>query len=155
MGKKLWRPITKPDVVLKDKRYSWETKAVPEGYYQIRLQADDSLDNDPKDVLTDEFVSVPVLVDGHQPAVARLVHRKARVKGATEDGFSPISGIEFTVDGGPWTPVICKDGLYDEKREEFDFSLPDGLAPGPHAVAVRAYDRSGNMGTAEIHIETK
>jgi len=33
--------------------------------------------------------------------------------------------------------------------------LPAHLAKGPHAVAVRAYDRAGNMGAAELHIETK
>jgi hypothetical protein len=142
VGEKVWRPITKDDEVLQATRYTWKTESVPEGRYQIRLLADDSPDNDVRDALSDEYVSVPILVDNHQPEVKKLSFGKRLVSGAAKDGFS-------------WTPIFSKDGVYDEKEEDFDFALPKELKPGPHAVAVRAYDRAGNMGAQEIHIDLK
>ncbi len=155
VGEKLWRRITKKDKVLKDTRYTWDTDTVPEGRYQLRLTADDSPDNDAREVLEDEFISVPILVDNHQPTVKGLGFRKGTVRGSAADSFSAISGLEFAVDNGPWMPVFVKDGIFDEKEEDFEFVLPKDLEPGPHAVAVRAFDRTANMGTAEIHIVLK
>jgi hypothetical protein len=153
VGEDLWRPITGENELLTRSRYDWETETVPEGRYQIRLTADDSPSNDPGEVLSDELISVPVLVDNHQPRVERLRRRGDRLLGVAADGFSAISALEMSLDGGPWLPIFCKDGIFDETEEEFEIELPAGLAPGPHAVAVRAYDRAGNAGTAEIHIE--
>jgi hypothetical protein len=149
----LWRPILRDDDVLKKKKYSWNTESVPEGWYQVRITADDSPDNDKREVLSDEFVSVPVLVDNHQPSVSRLKFAKGRISGSGADSFSEIVGIEYSVDAQPWMPVFCDDGVFDESKEEFDFELDGSLGAGPHAVAVRVFDRAGNMGSDEIHIQ--
>jgi hypothetical protein len=155
VGQKVWRPILRDDEVLTRTRYEWDTESVPEGRYQVRLVADDSPSNDPAEVLTDEYLSVPVLVDNHQPRVQGLKLAKGKISGRAEDSFSAISALEFSVDAGPWMPVGCSDGLFDETVEEFAFEPPDGLAKGPHAIAVRAFDRAGNMGSAEIHVDLK
>ncbi|MCP4199759.1 MAG: hypothetical protein GY762_21650 [Proteobacteria bacterium] len=153
MGQDLWRPITERNEVVTKKEYKWDTDSIPEGRYQIKLFADDSPDNDPQYVLTDEYLSVPVLVDNHQPKVKQLSYKKQWVSGVAVDGFSEISGVEFQVDTGMWTPVFPKDGVFDELEEEFEFALPAEIDAGPHAVGVRAFDRAGNMGTGEILIE--
>jgi len=155
VGKKVWRPILRDDEVLTSKRYEWDTESVPEGRYEVKLRADDSPSNDPGEVLSDEYLSVPVLVDNHQPQVTSLKFAKGKVVGQAVDGFSAISALEFSVDGGPWMPIFCTDGLFDEVAEEFVFPAPGGLDSGPHAIAVRAYDRAGNMGAAEIHVDLK
>ncbi|MFO8074309.1 MAG: hypothetical protein R6V85_20800 [Polyangia bacterium] len=155
VGEDLWRPIIDEDYLLTRSRYDWKTETVPEGRYQIRLTADDSPSNDPSAVLSDELISVPVLVDNHQPRVKELRRRGDEIQGVAEDGFSAISALEMSLDGGPWLPLFCKDGIFDEAEEEFEIELPAELEAGPHAVAVRAYDRAGNAGTAEIHIEVE
>jgi hypothetical protein len=155
VGQKVWRPILRDDEVLKSTRYEWETESVPEGRYQIKLVADDSPSNDPSSVLKDERLSIPVLVDNHQPRVTGLKLAKGKVVGKAEDSFSAISALEVSVDAGPWMPVFSSDGLFDEPTEEFSFAPPEGLESGPHAIAVRAYDRAGNVGTAEIHVDVK
>jgi len=155
VGEKVWRPILRDDQVLTRTRYEWDTESVPEGRYEIKLKADDSPSNDPAEVLSDEYVSVPVLVDNHQPRVAGLKLAGGKVSGKAEDSFSAISKLEFSVDGGPWVPIFSTDGLFDEATEEFAFPLPDGLASGPHAIAVRAFDRAANMGSAELHFDIK
>lgn len=154
-SEKVWRPILREDEVLTRTRYEWNTESVPEGRYQIKLIADDSPSNDPTEVLADEFLSVPVLVDNHQPRVSGLKFAKGQIAGRAEDSFSAISALEFSVDGGPWMPIFSADGLFDETEEEFSFAPPGHLASGPHAIAVRAFDRTGNMGSAEIHLDVK
>ena len=152
VGEKLWRPITRDDTVLESKHYTWKTGAVPEGWYQIRLVADDSPVNSPKEVLAHEYISVPVLVDNHQPLVQQLAYKRGEVGGVAKDAFSFIGAVEFSVDNGPWMPAAPRDGVYDEREEAFSFELPKEIERGPHAVAVRAFDRGGNIGVAEIHI---
>jgi hypothetical protein len=155
VGEKLWRPILREDEVLTKPKYTWETETVPEGRYEVKLVADDSPSNDPRDVLSDERISVPVLIDNHQPSVVGLAVRKGEVRGKAVDGFSAIAALEMSVDGEPWWPIRSDDGMFDALEESFAIPLPADLAPGPHAVAVRAYDRAGNSGTAEIHFESK
>lgn len=153
LGERVWRPITREDEIYRSKRYNWDTQTVPEGWYQIRLQADDSPANDARDVMSDEYISVPVLIDNHQPVVKGLKFEGGAIRGVAEDSCSPISGLEYAVDAGPWMPVFCEDEIFDETKETFKFSLPKELESGPHAVAVRAVDRAGNRGVAEIHID--
>jgi hypothetical protein len=150
VGEKLWRPMLKPDEVLGVTRYTWDTTSIPEGNYQIKLIADDSISNDPRAVTEDTYVSVPVLIDNHQPKLRNLTVKKGRIHGVAEDGFSKIGAVELSVDNGPWIPLAPKDGLYDEKAETFDAPLPEDIDAGPHAAAVRTYDRRGNMGVGEV-----
>jgi hypothetical protein len=153
VGRDLWRPVTRGDEVLTKTRYDWDTGSVPEGRYQLRLVADDSPSNDPEDSLSDEWISEPLIVDNQPPAVRGLAYRQGEVSGRAEDGFSAISWIEVSVDGGPWLPLFPADGVLDGTREEFGAKLPEALGAGPHALTVRAWDRAGNVGTAEVHVD--
>jgi hypothetical protein len=153
LGKSLWRPILREDDVLTVNRLAWNTASVPEGRYQIRVRADDSPDNDAEQVLHDELISVPVLVDNHQPMVKGLAFKGGVVVGVAKDNFSAIAAVEFAVDTGPWIPSEAADGLFDETEEAFELTFEKDIEPGPHAVGVRVYDRAGNMGTAEIHVD--
>lgn len=155
IGQTVWRPILRDDKVLRLKSYTWKTSSVPEGRYQIRLVTDDSPSNDPRDTLSDETISTPVIIDNHQPTVQKLSYRKNTLSGIAVDSFSHIAAIEFSIDNGPWIPVFSNDGIFDERTEPFAFPLPSDLEKGPHDVAVRALDRGGNIGIAEIHITKK
>ena len=155
VGTKLWRPILREDQVLETPRYTWNTTSVPEGTYQLKLTAEDSIQNDPRDVLLDTFVSVPIVVDNNPPEIRNLSIKKGRIAGSAEDSYSKIGAVEMAIDNGPWIPISPKDGLYDESQESFDLPLPKTGVPGPHAAAVRAYDRRGNMGIFEVHFEER
>ena len=155
MGEKLWRPMFREDQVLTALRFTWKTDAVPEGFYQIKLTADDSRANADRDVTEDTYVSPPVLVDNQPPTIRKLRIQNGTVSGIAADSFSDIGAIEYSADNGPWSPVMCLDRIFDEPEEAFSFSLPSDLGPGPHAIAVRAYDRGGNTGVGELLIELK
>ena len=94
-------------------------------------------------------------MDNHQPSVNGLALRKDTVSGIAKDTFSAIGAVDYSVDNTPWIPVSPTDRIFDETEEAFSFDLPTGLSKGPHALAVRAYDRGGNMGIAELNFTVK
>ena len=155
MDDTLWRPITKDDEIVTQTKYSWDTASVPAGRYIVKLVADDSLQNDPRDVLSDEQLSAPVLVDNRPPEVTKLSFSGGKLKGQAKDGFSPLAGLEYSIDSGSWMPLMPTDGLFDEQQESFELTVPQGLSKRPHAISVRATDQLGNVGSKEIHFQTK
>jgi hypothetical protein len=70
------------------------------------------------------------------------------------DATSSIDRAQYSVDGGDWIIVMPKNGISDapEERYEFSISLPGSTARGEHTVAVRAYDRFENVGSAKTTI---
>ncbi len=70
--------------------------------------------------------------------------------GVARDSFSPISELAYSVDGGDWQPFSPRDGIFDDPVEEFRVTLPPGLQPGTHSLAVRAVDAADNVGAAQI-----
>ena len=155
VGTRLWRPVLKEDHVLESTRYTWDTTSIPEGTYQIKLTAEDSIQNDPREVLSDTYVSVPIDIDNNPPTIRNLAIKNGKISGSAADGYSKIGAVELSIDNGPWIPIYPEDGLYDEKTEPFALPLPKTGTTGPHAAAVRTFDRRGNMGISEILFEEK
>jgi hypothetical protein len=61
--------------------------------------------------------------------------------------------MEYSIDGGDWQILAAADGICDDVVESFSIKLPS-LAPGPHAVAVRAWDSADNVGAASISVRS-
>jgi hypothetical protein len=56
-----------------------------------------------------------------------------------------ITGVELSVDGGPWQPAqLAAEPSVDSWRM---WRLPLTLAPGAHQLRVRAVDRTGAVQT--------
>ncbi|MBN2529959.1 MAG: hypothetical protein JXR76_26450 [Deltaproteobacteria bacterium] len=152
---KLWIPIFKEDERYTKTRYTFNTDTVPEGRYHFKLTAEDSIENPLSDVLADEDISVPVDIDNHPPVISRLSMSPAThaIEGEASDSYSPISALDYAVDGGIWLPVAAADGMLDETTETFKFEIVPPLSKGGHVIAVRAIDRNGNYSVREIHTE--
>jgi len=76
-----------------------------------------------------------------------------RLRAEVVDGLGPIARVEVAIDGRlDWRPLAAADGIFDTADEAIDADisllLPPG--PGPHVVAVRAYDAAGNFAVREI-----
>lgn len=152
-NKSLWISIFREDYRFSSTRFTWPTSTIPEGRYHFKLTADDSMSNGAQDVLSDEYISVPVNIDNHPPVIKDLTFKKGMVRGTAQDSFSSIVAIYYSVDGGIWLPVAAKDDLFDNRKESFEFPVLPPLEPGGHMVTVRAYDRNGNFVVKEIHME--
>jgi outer membrane protein assembly factor BamB len=146
---------------LEQKFYSWDSTAMPDGAYYLKIVATDAASNSPGLALTTERESERFVVDNTPPVVDEL---KAEVGGATKtatvrfvarDATSSIERAQYSVDGGDWVIVMPKNGISDapEERYEFSVSLPGGgAARSEHIIAVRAYDRFENVGSAKTAI---
>ncbi len=65
---------------------------------------------------------------------------------------SSIEKAQYSVDGGDWILVRPASGISDYKTESYSFTVR-GLSPGEHTIAVRAFDRFENVGSAKTTIQ--
>jgi outer membrane protein assembly factor BamB len=147
----VWRPLGGPDPLTKTD-FDWNTEGLPDGTYVVRLSASDDRAQPRERSLDTSFTSAPILVDNRKPEVVGLVARYPFVSGRARDDQSPLTALEFAVDGGDWQQLSPADGIADDLVEGFTLKLPS-LAPGPHAVTVRAWDSADNVGSAALTVK--
>ena len=153
-GEKNWK-------LLKDKVetrfYSWDTTAMPDGAYILKIVASDSPSNPPDEALSAERESDRFEVANTPPVIENLrvedgspdVHIRLEARSAA----ALIARAESSVDGRDWQIVFPAGRLSDAARESYDFTLP-ALPPGEHTVAVRVYDHFENAATAKVTFTT-
>ena len=148
---------------LEQRFYSWDTTSMPDGAYYLKIVASDAPSNPPAEALTAERESERFEVDNTPPTITKLEGHPAGTsaegaQGTYEFEFTashPTSSIEraqYSVDGGEWILVVPASGISDYKAESYAFTVR-GLRAGEHTVAVRAYDRFENVGTAKTTVE--
>jgi sugar lactone lactonase YvrE len=145
------RPVLKESEILTRTNYDWSTDGVPDGYYRVRIEASDELDNPPHAVLHDATDSEPFLIDNHPPHVDALKFAGGHLTGVARDDQGPVTKLEFAIDGQDWRPFYPKDDLFDTREEAFDLELKE-LGVGPHVIAVRCKDSRNNVGSAEVWV---
>ncbi len=148
----LWREMLREHEMLTATEHTWNTSAIPDGYYVIQVEASDELGNPLGLSLRSTFESEPILVDNHAPSIERLVASGARITGRAVDALGPIARLEYAVDGGEWELFFPEDDLLDTREESFVIDMSARPA-GARLVAVRATDAAGNVGAAEIEVQ--
>ena len=145
---------------LDQKFYSWDTTTLPDGAYYLKIVATDSPSNPPDLAKKTERESDRFLVDNTPPVIEGLKatwsllqsgpNKVERVSAqfTARDAASTIERTQYSVDGGEWTLVAPTGGISDAPEERYGFTL-SGLSPGEHTIAVRAYDRFDNVGSAK------
>jgi hypothetical protein len=101
-----------------------------------------------------QLISEPILIDNRKPQVLGLSARYPFMSGRGRDEQSPITAIEYAIDGGEWRVLAPTDGICDDLVESFSLRLPT-LTPGPHAVTVRVWDSADNVGAAGMTVRAK
>jgi len=142
---------------LDQKFYSWDTTTLPDGAYYLKIAATDAPSNPPALALKTERESERFEVDNTPPVVEDLKVGPASGKMSgghpasftARDASSSIERAQYSLDGGDWVLVTPTTGISDALVEHYDLGLP-ALPPGEHTIAVRAYDRFENVGSAKI-----
>lgn len=150
-GQATWRDALKDGEVLTKAELEWDTSALPEGLYRLRVEASDELANTAGDATRHARDSEPFVVDNTPPTVPTLTLAGRRLQLRAVDGTSAIARVELAVDGRTdFRPVPAADGVYDEPEERVDADVAALVPPGSHLVAVRVFDAAGNMVVRDV-----
>jgi hypothetical protein len=148
-GEPDWRDVPTGTEPLTATSFDWNTEALPDGYYRLRLTASDRRSN-PRDVaLEDRFTTPPFVIDNQKPQLVGVAVNYPTVSGKAVDSMSRIGELAWQIDGGEWSPAYPQDGIFDDRTEAFTIKLPD-LKPGPHTLVLRAADEADNIGAASV-----
>jgi hypothetical protein len=151
-GESLWRVLRQG---LRSPVIAWDTVAMPDGRYTLRIVASDAASNPVPAARTGERISRSFEVDNTPPRFANLRTQAAtnghRVTFDVEDDTSPVQSIEYSVNSGKWNLVFPVDGIADSKSESFDF-LVEGYREGVFTLVVKVTDTLGNAVTARAEL---
>jgi hypothetical protein len=135
--------------------FTWDTQALPDGRYRVRVTVSDAIGNPVNEGLTNTLLSEPFTIDNTPPAVTRLDVRGERggavIEGRAEDGQSMLTRLEVAVDDGHWRVISPEGGLADERTLSFRTRLDD-IPAGERSVAVRAVDLAGNSVVKSVRV---
>lgn len=150
-GQSQWRDALTSDEVQTKTELDWETSALPEGKYRLRVEASDEPANPPDQVQRHALESDTVVVDNTPPRIESLTLAGRRLRARVTDGTSPIARVEIAVDGKPaFWPLAPADGVFDTLDEGIDADVSALVPPGSHIVVVRAYDAAGNAVSRDV-----
>jgi hypothetical protein len=150
-GQTQWRDALKPGDVYTKTDLDWDTTALPEGTYRVRVEATDEIANPPERVMRHALESGPVLVDNTPPVFRSLTLQGRRLNGEVADGLGPIARIEIAVAGtDDWRPLFPTDGVFDDPSERIDVDVSSIIPAGNWLIAVRVYDTAGNAVSREL-----
>jgi sugar lactone lactonase YvrE len=144
--------------VLKDKvpgeNHTFDTRAFPDGRYEIRVVAWDSPDNPENHVLSGEKFSEVFTVDNTPPRVEKIQAKSVSqgtysVTFEVEDETSTLRECSYALDGQEWKPLYPSDDVFDTSSEFFEFRTKS-LAQGEHILVIKAADSQENIGAGKI-----
>jgi sugar lactone lactonase YvrE len=132
-----------------DSLYTWDTTAVPDGTYVVKVVASDAPGNAPNGALTAERESAPFEIDNTPPMIDVAIPGQTPGKALfiVRDSHSPIQRVEYSTNAGGWKLLYPVDGLLDSREERFEMPR-DPASTSP--IVLRASDTMGNVATAVL-----
>ena len=148
---------------LEQKFYSWDATSFPDGAYYLKIVATDAPSNPAATALTVERISERFEVDNTPPVIEHLsavsgitysgsvASTSIGVKFTARDAGSSVERAQYSLDGGDWILLSPAGNISDGPEEHYEFMISNPPA-GERTVAVRAYDRFENVGSAKTTV---
>jgi hypothetical protein len=152
--------VNAPWILLKNKlhdaTYEWDTRSVPDGRYQVKVEASDAAANPMGQGKTASRISDMVLVDNTPPVVGDIktqVHgQDVTVHLRAVDRTSIVAAVDYAIDSASdWQSAASVDKMFDSPAAEAEFTVT-GLTAGTHQIVVRATDARGNEGYETVTV---
>jgi hypothetical protein len=147
-----WKPLRDN---LRERYYSWDSTAFPDGKYRVRVTASDAPSNTPAQALTSSRESDPFLIDNTPPEITGLAGTvngsKLDLRFHAKDALNVLSKAEYSINGGEWTIVEPTTRLTDSQEHDYAFTINHG--PGETTVAVRVTDAYDNEAVAKTVVK--
>ncbi len=143
-------------LMLHDRLYDKKTMELsptdmPDGWYELRVEATDLPSNGPRNAKAVARISKPFVVDRGRPEVTAEVKGRT-VHGVATDAISRITRVDISVDGEPALLAAAVDGVYDQLSEAFELELPESAAKGSHTLLLQVTDDAGNTGALRLPV---
>jgi hypothetical protein len=143
-----WKPLrsaTSEQVV------TWDTTAVPDGTYQIRIVVSDQPGNPQAQALTSVLESDTFDIDNTPPSisVASATRDGAMATIAIEvrDSLSMVDRVEYSIDAGRWQTLAPADGIGDSRADRYLLKIDTEMVG---RTVVRASDSMNNVATLKV-----
>jgi hypothetical protein len=128
---------------------NWDTKAVEDGVYLVRVVATDKASN-PSDAQSVTKVSEPFIISNTPPQLFVFAKgitinpdKTATVVGMIA-GRVAVKGAQYRLGTGEWTAIDSEDGIWDSAVEHLRFQVtPQGT--GLQNLEVKTVDAAGNV----------
>ncbi len=138
---------------LRERHFSFDSTAFPDGEYRLRVIASDAPSNTPQDALTGELESEEFTIDNTPPVISALLAERTsgglRVRWHAADALSTIKHAEYSLDGADWMRVDPIGRLSDSKEENYEVTIPAGSG-SEHSIAVRVADDDENQAVSKV-----
>jgi WD40 repeat protein len=151
---------------LEQKFYSWDATTLPDGAYYLKIIATDSPSNPPAQARTTARESERFEIDNTPPVIENLHATFSATRSGSSpksieatnvtvvftarDGATSVERCQYSINGGEWTLLAPEGNLSGAPEERYTFMFGNGA--GELTIAVRAYDRFDNIGTAKTTI---
>lgn len=141
---------------LTDVTWQWDTRKLPDGRYEVKIEASDALSNAPGSGKTASRVGEAVRIDNTPPTIGDVkIARdggKVSVSLRVADRGGIVTHLEYAVDGEEhWQTVLPSDMLNDSPDEQYTIVLPDPGA-ATRLVSLRSHDENGNTAYESVTI---
>ena len=144
-GETAWHPLRSD---LRDTVFAWDSSAVPDGTYRVKVTVNDARSNAPDTALVGEHESPVFDIDNSAPRVeldaVREEGGRSVLPFTVRDEVSAIHLVEFSQGDERWRVVYPTDGIPDERVEQFEVVLTDS---GAGTIIIRATDALRNTVT--------
>jgi hypothetical protein len=142
-GEPSWHPLK---AGVNDSIFVWDTTAVSDGRYTVRVSASDGPSNASDRALTGDRESDLVDIDNTPATLTTSITRQGtatRLVVRVHDAGSPIQKVEYSVGGGQWQLLYPVDGLTDAPDETYEIPLANET--DANRIVIRVTDLLQNV----------
>lgn len=139
---------------VKERHYSWDSTAFPDGEYRVRITASDQPGNPPGQALTAHLEGDVFTIDNTPPQITNLTAtaasgNKLTLRWHAQDAASTIDKAEYSINGGEWRLAEPITKLSDSRAEDYNITADRAGATGEQTIAIRVTDEYDNVTTAK------
>ncbi len=134
---------------LEDRFYAFDSAALPDGHYTIRVTASDAPGNIPVDALNGSLESDPFTIDNTPPEITNMTAattgQELAIGFTAHDALSWIDKAEYSVNGGDWVLLQPVGKITDSQTLNYKLRTQIG-----QDVAIRVFDEDDNVVVKQV-----
>gem|GEM_PF-4743484 len=127
--------------------WTFSVAEIPEGTHDIEVTGEDTLGNmtSGQETAVASFIvdTTPPDLCFDSPDGVTADHTCLTVKGVASDLASPVTSVQYRIDGGEWVDAEPDDGTFDGMVESFTVSF-NRTPQDAYLIQTRAVDAAGN-----------